>query len=98
MSARSSQMMLQWGHDLLIVECAHAFGSRYAVATASMGPRSVDRGMRGLPEVNLPVRHTLQWGHDLLIVEARPSDNTSGRASPLQWGHDLLIVEGRGAA
>ena len=71
--AGGSGFQLQWGRDQLIAELEYS-GLKPQTQAASMGPRSIDRGIRGsrcCPAWLL----LLQWGRDQLIAEfgRRPS-------------------------
>src|SRR5579884_3678127 len=59
---------LQWGRDQLIAEMAGGCGTGIAEASASMGPRSIDRGNVQLESL-LGEVFELQWGRDQLIAE-----------------------------
>ena len=59
---------LQWGRDQLIAELLAGWTLRFTGRTASMGPRSIDRGI-DLRRLEAAGSHRLQWGRDQLIAE-----------------------------
>ena len=65
-------MRLQWGHDQLIVEGSRPMSLKSMHSSASMGPRSVDRGRPSSRKRFKREQLWLQWGHDQLIVEGVP--------------------------
>ena len=83
---------LQWGRDQLIAEMRPAADRRAAAATASMGPRSTDRGNNDANEIE-PILQQLQWGRDQLIAEMCSLTKPAHQRSALQWGRDQLIAE-----
>ncbi len=58
---------LQWGRDQLIAELGLRVCNR-GRGSASMGPRSADRGIEG-PDFDRYQPDVLQWGRDQLIAE-----------------------------
>ena len=82
--------LLQWGRDQLIAEIATTRHSRHRCASASMGPRSADRG-------NESARSPCN--SQLASMGPRSADRGNQRASErpaarwLQWGRDQLIAE-----
>ena len=64
---------------------------------ASMGPRSLDRGIPGGSGQRNATAALLQWGRDLSIAESASRPSASSSWTSLQWGRDLSIAESRPA-
>ncbi len=86
-------LLLQWGHDLSVVESRVEPLAEPLVVRASMGPRPLGRGISGRAVATRPSGPQLQWGHDLSVVESCRSPAYGLPRSALQWGHDLSVVE-----
>ena len=61
--------VLQWGHDLSVVESIFSSRTLDANLVASMGPRPLGRGIRW-SRCGPNSSGRLQWGHDLSVVES----------------------------
>ncbi len=88
----NTQYTLQWGRDLLIAEMHNALPCLVDM-TASMGPRSFDRGNITNSCPSTLCQSRLQWGRDLLIAEMNTAIQSAAHRVVLQWGRDLLIAE-----
>src|SRR5258708_7475924 len=88
----SGDITLQWGRDQMIAEISGGWGRSYRLCTASMGPRSDDRGNFHLPAA-FHAGALLQWGRDQMIAEMVWADAYRLRVSRLQWGRDQMIAE-----
>ena len=98
LSTIATTLMLQWGHDLSVVESRRSSRPSRGCRTASMGPRPLGRG------ISKP--------RSMTCAKARASmgPRPLGRGIPviwraqqypaswLQWGHDLSVVESTRAA
>ena len=62
-------------------------------SSASMGPRSADRGNACLQPSRPSRADRLQWGRDQLIAEMRLRSPHAATDHALQWGRDQLIAE-----
>src|ERR1035438_5386399 len=83
---------LQWGRDQLIAELGLRRGALLPCQLASMGPRSIDRGIvagakppRASPVASMGPR-SIDRGIDLVA-------RYCGLLIKLQWGRDQLIAE-----
>src|SRR5579871_5235941 len=83
---------LQWGRDQLIAEFLDRKDNVYPRKEASMGPRSIDRGILVRSPAAFSAR-SLQWGRDQLIAELWSALAGKEGKFPLQWGRDQLIAE-----
>ncbi len=72
-ASRRDRISLQWGRDLSIAEFKGLGFTSGTALIASMGPRSIDRGIGSEYEYLVPTHATLQWGRDLSIAELRLS-------------------------
>ena len=83
---------LQWGRDQLIAELLLEELTWPGITQASMGPRSIDRGI-SVSRLRTAAPSALQWGRDQLIAEFVRLTWYWRSASWLQWGRDQLIAE-----
>src|SRR5258706_344962 len=83
---------LQWGRDRLIAEFKESDANNWLLFFASMGPRSIDRGI-SIATWHARCAIALQWGRDRLIAELRPDNRRRPLHARLQWGRDRLVAE-----
>ena len=89
----SRSRVLQWGRDLSIAESRVGRVQVDDGHRASMGPRSLDRGIRSPSKNGCMPPILLQWGRDLSIAESPSAVTPSPSSRALQWGRDLSIAE-----
>src|ERR1035437_5656659 len=84
--------LLQWGRDQLIAELPYTVRSRPSSQMASMGPRSIDRGIftwRGVPTLT----HLASMGPRSIDRGITATPTFTVLANSLQWGRNQLIAE-----
>ena len=87
---------LQWGRALVSAEGDFAKPETAMKEMASMGPRSGERGRKGVSVEQSSGTITLQWGRALVSAEGPPT-SMGFFCGPwrLQWGRALVSAEGR---
>ncbi len=84
--------VLQWSHDLSVVECLHAPGGTDVCVIASMEPRPLGRGMlqragEAWEATGFNGATTSRSWNDRRLAQGRTP------LVELQWSHDLSVVE-----
>ena len=90
---RSSQSALQWGRDLSIAERLPVSSTTSTSVTASMGPRSFDRGKDGCVTPLIGAGKRFNGAAIFRSRKVLREDGVKLRGSGLQWGRDLSIAE-----
>jgi len=85
--------MLQFGHDVGVVETRIYMLTIVLCVDASIRPRRWSRG--DYSGATLPASPTtaLQFGHDVGVVETKLTRRTTPCSNALQFGHDVGVVE-----
>ncbi len=91
------QMELQWGRDLSIAEFFEVRIEPLFIDEASMGPRSIDRGIASGARFAV-MRWTASMGPRSIDRGIATFSHATLQHSSLQWGRDLSIAEFRGQA
>ena len=84
---------LQWGRDLSIAESNDEAAQRLCRRSASMGPRSLDRGIMGEAAEFVLAQPASMGPRSLDRGIPSPSPSPTPIQKELQWGRDLSIAE-----
>ncbi len=83
--------MLQWGHDLAVME--RNIPIRPVATTRSFNGAMTLRSWRDRNATSRSLFLGLQWGHDLAVMESDQEQEQAAFTNWLQWGHDLAVME-----
>ncbi len=90
---RTRRLMLQWSRDQLNAESCQRVRYWDRASTASMEPRSIERGKPSGSCGTWRVNDRLQWSRDQLNAERGDDQRREAGSRKLQWSRDQLNAE-----